>query len=180
VILAQAESAQYLDEVDTQGLKRTMANIAESARSSLREVRAVLASPDGTAARAVDLDALIDSTRASGQDISVVDVGAPRPLPPEIATVAFRVLQELLTNAIKHGRRDATITVVRDWHDELRLTVSNPVDELSLGEDGNGLEGMRRRLESVGGSLEAAAVSADGTTFTARAVIPVRAARSLP
>ncbi|GAB3618304.1 hypothetical protein GCM10027416_28610 [Okibacterium endophyticum] len=212
VILAQAESAQFLDRADTAALKRTMSNIATSARSSLHEVRAVLASPDGAAGYHSDLDTLIEGTRASGSEIAVTDTGTPRPLPPELATVAFRVLQEMLTNAIKHGRRGGSIAVARDWGDTLRITVTNDVDDgadasaaLTMHGGGNGIEGMRRRLESVGGRLDVlqtggaanadatrsdatsgdaqaadaspASSLADGATVTASAWLPVRSSR---
>ncbi|MFF1879827.1 sensor histidine kinase [Leifsonia sp. NPDC058230] len=178
VILAQAESAPYLDRTDPDALTRVMANIAASARSSLREVRAVLASPDGSAHRS-DLDALIDETRASGNHISVTDDGDPRPLPPELSAVAFRVLQEMLTNAIKHGQRGTAIAVARDWDDRLRVTVTNSIDcePSTVPFAGNGIGGMRRRLESVGGSLAVQGPSADGGHFTVTATLPVRAHR---
>jgi signal transduction histidine kinase len=183
VILAQAESAQFLDSTDSKALQATMANIAKSARSSLQEVRAVLTSPDGDHELRTDLDTLIDATRASGNDIAVADTGVLRPLPPELATVAFRVLQEMLTNAIKHGRRDEAITVLRDWGDKLRLTVSNHVDDQAdasaASPDGNGIDGMRRRLESVGGSLDVRPASDSREIFTASATMPVRAGQAL-
>jgi signal transduction histidine kinase len=183
VILAQAESAQFLDSTDSKALQATMANIAKSARSSLQEVRAVLTSPDGDHELRTDLDTLIDATRASGNDIAVADTGVLRPLPPELATVAFRVLQEMLTNAIKHGRRDEAITVLRDWGDKLRLTVSNHVDDQAdasaASRDGNGIDGMRRRLESVGGSLDVRPASDSREIFTASATMPVRAGQAL-
>jgi signal transduction histidine kinase len=183
VILAQAESAPFLDHTDPAALTRVMANIAESARSSLREVRAVLASPAGSGHRS-DLDALIDETRASGKHISVTDAGDPRPLPPELAAVAFRVLQEMLTNAIKHGQRDTAIAVTRVWDDRLRVTVTNTIGgdarapaTATATETGNGIGGMRRRLESVGGSLTAHGASGDGAHFAVTATLPVRARR---
>ena len=49
----------------------------------------------------------VDGVRASGHEVVSTEVGTPQPLPPELEVVAFRVLQEMLTNAIKHGRRDA-------------------------------------------------------------------------
>lgn len=182
VILAQAESAQFVDSADSEALKRTMATIAQSARSSLQEVRAVLASPDGNLEHRTDLDTLIDSTRASGNDIAVTDTGLPRPLPPELATVAFRVLQEMLTNAIKHGTREESITVARDWGDHLLIIVTNHAEigpDAPITSSGNGIDGMRRRLESVGGSLHVHGTSGSDAVFTASALLPVRAGRAL-
>lgn len=183
VILAQAESAQYLDEVDTQGLKRTMENIATSARTSLDDVRQVLSSTSGTAvpqARHADLDSLIEGVRASGHEVVTSDVGVPQPMPPELEVVAFRVLQEMLTNAIKHGRRDRPVHVERHWEGDLRIEVSNTVDHASEETQpiqavpgGQGLDGMRGRLEAVGGRLDVRRRT-DPPTFTATAWVPLR------
>ncbi len=179
VILAQAESAQYLEDADTQGLKTTMANIAGSARASLEDVRQVLSSTAGqagptAAAQQTDLDSLVDGVRASGHEVVTTEVGSPQPMPPELAVVAFRVLQEMLTNAIKHGRRDQAVHVERHWEGDLRIEVRNAVpagDPADSG--GQGLDGMRRRLEAVGGRLDVRRRS-DPPTFTATAWVPVR------
>ena len=115
-------------------------------------------------------------------------------MPPELATVAYRVLQEMLTNAIRHGRRDEPVHVERHWQDELRIEVSNVVDTstaetmplqvaaldpapaVATPEPGHGLQGMRRRLESVGGRLDVRPRSGPGApTFTVTAWVPVGA-----
>jgi signal transduction histidine kinase len=96
VILAQAESAQFLEDADTTGLKRTMANIATSARSSLDDVRTVLATTQGRPSgppQQPDLEGLLDGVRASGHVVESTVVGTPQPLPPELEVVDFRVLQ---------------------------------------------------------------------------------------
>ncbi|HEX4472559.1 MAG TPA: histidine kinase [Nocardioides sp.] len=191
VILAQAESAQFLDGADTAGLKRTMANIATSARSSLDDVRTVLASTQGVtsaSARQPDLESLLDGVRASGHIVDSAVVGTAQPLPPELEVVAFRVLQEMLTNAIKHGRRDQPVLVERHWGEDLRIEVQNalPADVPSMDETqplvgvarpasagGQGIDGMRRRLEAVGGRLDVRRRT-DPPTFTATAWVPVR------
>jgi signal transduction histidine kinase len=186
VILAQAESAQYLDDSDPQAMKDTMAKIATSARTSLRDVRQVLSDTPQPAAQPGGLDSLVDGVRASGHEVVSTEIGSPRPLPPELEVVAFRVLQEMLTNAIKHGRRDSPVYVERHWEGELRVEVRNVVDlspfatppGAGAGADsgGAGLDGMRRRLESVGGRLDVRRRDEDGgTTFTATAWVPVRA-----
>ncbi len=188
VILAQAESAQFLPRDDTEALQRTMANIVSSARSSLQDVRAVLAStsvPGHRPSGPGGLDSLVDGLRASGHPVVSSEVGAPQPLPPELDVVAFRVLQEMLTNAIRHGRRGSPVHVERHWEGELRLEVRNVVGEeetrplhldSSAAEGGHGLDGMRRRLEAVGGRLDVRRRQEGGeATFTATAWVPVRA-----
>ena len=182
VILAQAESAQFLDDDDTAALKQTMANIATSARGSLEDVRQVLAATSGATARrpgSPTSTACVEGVRASGHVVESTVVGAPQPLPPELEVVAFRVLQEMLTNAIKHGRRDQPVHVERHWEGDLRIEVQNAVGPSAGSPDatpaGQGLAGMRRRLESVGGRLDVRRRS-DPPTFTATAWVPVRAA----
>ena len=94
VILVQAESAQFLEDADTEAVRRTMANIAASARQSLRDVRDVLAStgdesvPGGAAPGS--LNDLLDGIRAAGHPLASTVSGTPHPLPPELDTVAFR------------------------------------------------------------------------------------------
>jgi signal transduction histidine kinase len=80
----------------------------------------------------------------------------------------------MLTNAIKHGRRDQPVHVERHWEGDLRIEVQNGVlsgDSPDSG--GQGLEGMRRRLEAVGGRLDVRR-RASPPTFTATAWVPVR------
>ena len=181
VILAQAEAAQYLPEDDTAALRRTMDNIAASARSSLEDVRQVLASTSGAAvapARHADLDSLVEGVRLSGHEVTATEVGAAQPLPPELEVVAFRVLQEMLTNAIKHGRRDHPIAVERHWEGDLRIEVRNALGDAPGAEDGTatggqGVDGMRRRLDAVGGRLDVRRRE-DPPSFTATAWVPVR------
>lgn len=173
VILAQAESAQFRRDSDTEALKQSMRDIATSARSSLQDVRQVLSGTTGRHAQAVGgLDSLIDGVRTSGQSVEDKVVGIPQPLPPELDVVSYRVLQEMLTNAIKHGRRGEPVSVVRTWHDGLRIEVGNATEGLPH-EAGQGLIGMQRRLDAVGGRLD---VRRDGDRFVATASIPVRPA----
>jgi signal transduction histidine kinase len=186
VILAQAESGQYLE--DTAKLKKTLQTIATSARSSLRDVRQVLSSTQDTIMEPGDagwFDGLIAGVRGSGHEIVATESGTPRELPPETGAVAHRVFQEMLTNAIKHGRRDRAITAERCWPatqpaggvaDTLRIEVSNMTE--APGHDGagpgRGLSGMRRRLEAIGGRLDVhRREQPAGTSFTVAAYLPV-------
>lgn len=194
VILAQAESAQYRKDSDTEALKETMATIASSARTSLQDVRQVLTTTQQPTARPGGLDSLVDGVRASGHQVVSTEEGMPQPLPPELETVAYRVLQEMLTNSIRHGRRDGVVYVERHWEGELRIEVRNVVDTSAeetapiaaavldggahtggAKSGGHGLEGMRRRLESTGGRLDVRRRQEEsGPTFTATAWLPLR------
>jgi signal transduction histidine kinase len=187
VILSQADAAEYADDPET--LRETLARISGSARASLDDVRQVLAATQPPAgARTAALESLVDGVRASGHAVETREHGEARPLPPELDTVAYRVLQEMLTNAIKHGSRATPIVVERHWEGELRLEVRNGV-ELHPGVDveetqpiaaqralgGQGVEGMRRRLDSVGGRLDVRRRDEpDASTYTATAWMPLR------
>ena len=180
-------------------LKNTLRTIATSARSSLQDVRQVLSSTQDTTMVSGDtdrFDSLIAGVRGSGHEIIATELGTSRRLPGETGAVAHRVFQEMLTNAIKHGRRDQPITAERHWlatrsaggvADTLRIEVTNmteasgtraSVTEIS-GHDGagpgRGLDGMRRRLEAIGGHLDThRREQPAGTTFTVTAYLPMR------
>ena len=129
VILAQAESAQYLDDADTTALKQTM-DQHRHVGAHLARRRAQRARLDA-GHRPLPPRASLTSTACStacGRAATWSSrrvVGAPQPMPPELEVVAFRVLQEMLTNAIKHGRRDRPVLVERHWEGELRIEVQN-------------------------------------------------------
>jgi signal transduction histidine kinase len=172
VILAQAESGQYLPDDDPAALKSALATIASSARTSLRDVRGVLtATQDSTD----DLDKLIDNLRERGQEVVFRQEGLPRPLSEEQQITGYRVLQEMLTNAIRHGRRGGALIVRRAWlPGAVEVEVRNAVDpgaQDRAESAGSGVEGMRERLTAVGGSLSARA-DADVYVATARMPLP--------
>ncbi|QIG45108.1 hypothetical protein G5V58_22170 [Nocardioides anomalus] len=188
VILAQAESGQYLPDDDPAALKKTLATIATSARSSLQDVRQVLSGAPEAEPGTDAYEELLDGVRAGGTAVEASEVGRPQPLPPELEVVAHRVVQEMLTNALKHGRRDRPVHVERHWPEgswdrDLRIEVRNiaqhaddetqPLRAASVP-PGQGLDGMRRRLEAVGGRLDVRRRDEDGEpTFTATAWVPV-------
>ncbi|HET7735321.1 MAG TPA: histidine kinase [Nocardioidaceae bacterium] len=171
VILMQAESAQFLPDDDPARMKETMANIAVSARQSLRDVRQVLQATEAPPQQDGGLDRLVEGVRAAGNEVRSTVVGTPRPLPPELDAVAYRTLQEMLTNAIKHGTRGAEVTVLRHWADDLTIAVQNSATQSDVREEGLGLAGMRMRLESVGGLLD---LRHEDGSFTATAKLPLR------
>jgi signal transduction histidine kinase len=172
VILAQAESGRYLPDDDPSALKSALATIATSARASLGDVREVLSATGDTTD---DLDKLIDNLRAGGHEVVTGHDGRPRPLPEAQRAVAYRVLQEMLTNAIRHGLRGGALTVRRTWSpDALGIEVRNGI-EPAPGDrpaaPGSGLDGMRERLATVGGTLSAG-VRAEVFVATARIPLP--------
>jgi signal transduction histidine kinase len=193
VILAQAESAQFLPDDDPERIRKTLENVATSARQSLQDVRSVLSGSDALSAGSsttAGMDSLVDGLRTAGNDIRSAVFGDPRPLPPELDVVAFRVLQEMLTNALRHGSRGTAVYVERHWEGELRIEVRNTVDagtseapsDIATDDTqpvtapSTGLEGMRRRVEAIGGRLDVRRRDdpESGSSFTATAWIPLR------
>lgn len=130
VIVAQADSTRALPDDEIASIRAAVANIAETARRSLRDVRTVLSDTPSPAKRRAtdDLSSLIDGVRSGGTDVAAEELGTPRPLPPDLEVVAYRTLQELLTNALKHGVTADGIGVSLDWRtDALVMIVRNVV-----------------------------------------------------
>ena len=124
--------------------------------------------PPGLAA----VQGLVERHRAAGMAVdATIDTG-PHGLPPSVDRAAYRILQEALTNAARHGAGSATVLIAVDA-DELVLTVENPLDTHARGDaanGGHGIVGMRERAALLGGTLEAGAV---GWRFRTRVRMPV-------
>jgi signal transduction histidine kinase len=122
-----------------------------------------------------ELDALIGRVRAAGLPVTLTVTGSSLALPPGADLAAYRVVQEGLTNVLRHaGTASASVAV--HWGDQLELTVTDdghgagPDDARSSG-DGRGLLGLRERLALYGGEL-AAGPRLDGG-WRVRAVLPL-------
>jgi signal transduction histidine kinase len=113
---------------------------------------------------------LVDETRATGLDVTYAVYGEPRPVPDAIALSAYRVIQEALTNTVKHAA--ATVVDVRVRFLEQSLEVE--VNDDGLGGDGSapgsglGLAGMRERVAVHGGQLDVGPRRAGGFQVRAR------------
>jgi signal transduction histidine kinase len=123
------------------------------------------------------LDGLIDRVRATGLDISLEIAGPLRPLSAAVELSAFRIVQEALTNSLKHG--DAEHARVRiHYGDRLELEIRDDGHGGGSGEagtGGNGLVGMRQRVALLGGVLSAG--PARGGGYRVAAEIPIDEAR---
>jgi signal transduction histidine kinase len=116
------------------------------------------------------LDTLIAHHTTTGLEVTFDRAGTPRPLSSVADQAAYRILQEALTNAARHGTGIATITFVFD-DDALDLTVTNPVSAANTPRPGggHGLTGMQERATLLGGSLDAERVNG---AFRVHARIP--------
>ncbi len=174
VILVQAGAARLLQERDPQRTTAALETIEEVARETVGEIDQLVRVLREDASRDVEpppglaaLDALVRRQEASGLAVSVQRRGEPRALAPGVDRAAFRILQEALTNAARHGDGRADVELAYGAT-ALELAVRNPLSRPTRG-DGHGRVGMRERTTLLGGSLEAGA--RDGV-FEVRARLP--------
>ena len=162
VVQAQALGATAGDEhvkEATDGIadlgRRTMAEMHRTLRLlRAHDDRPELAPQPGLA----DLDDLLTRSRAAGLDVELAVEGAPRRLAQGVDLSAFRIVQEALTNVIKHAGRARTWVTVAYGPKALELTIADDGDGRRGGPSapgGHGLIGMRERTALFGGSLTA-------------------------
>jgi signal transduction histidine kinase len=177
-ILVQAGAARVLRERDPEGSRVAIEAIEEVARETLEDIDRIvgLLREESEAARAplpgVDqIPALAERVRAGGVAVELSDDGdSGRALPRAVDQAAYRIAQESLTNAARHGAGTVEV-VVRRGPDALELTVVNPVSAgpaTRVG-GGRGIPGMRERAKLLGGSLEA---GRDGGRYRVHARLP--------
>jgi signal transduction histidine kinase len=174
VILVQAGAARLLQERDPARAREALETVEEVARETIREIdrlvgalredgRGEVEPPPGLAA----LEALVEQHRAAGLQVSVETHGSRRLLARGADQAAYRILQEALTNAARHGRGGAEVEIA--FGDEaVEITVTNPATP-DTGGDGHGLVGMRERAALLGGTLETATSNGH---FEVRARLP--------
>ncbi|HEU5214352.1 MAG TPA: histidine kinase [Gaiellaceae bacterium] len=179
VILVQAGAARLLQERDPNAVKAALSTIEDVARETIGEIDLLVGglrenvgsptveAPVGLAA----LDTLVERYRASGLQIEVRVEGRTRLLARRLDQAAFRILQESLTNAARHGDGRAKVAI-RYGERELELTISNVVAAApgtTAGGGGHGILGMRERASLLGGTLDA---GREGDAFQVRARLP--------
>lgn len=166
VILAQADGARLLAEDRPAAVAPSLETIADTARSSLTEVRMLIetlvGSPDGAEHPGLgDLDDLVQRLSDSGLSVSVERFGGAGDLTPAQQLAVYRIVQEALTNALKHAGPGASARLALDAREDgLALSVaSRPAGPAAAPPEpnasGRGLVGMRERARLAGGWLDA-------------------------
>lgn len=163
VVIAQADGARYARALDPDAVDVALTTISTTAREALGDVRILLGQlrySQGETPQPMlgDLDALIDQLRSSGLRVSREARGEERPLATAPQLAIYRITQEALTNALRHGDTDREVRLVFEWKtDVLRLVISNALgDPRNRDENlvlGHGLAGMRERCVLVGGTF---------------------------
>jgi signal transduction histidine kinase len=164
VILVQAGAARLLQEQDLERSRAALETIEEVARDTLGEIDQLVSAlredgssqdvepPPGLAA----LDTLAERYRAAGLAVTVRIDGARRALPPGVDQAAYRILQEALLNAARHGTGSAEVEI--DFGPTmLEVGVNNPTPPGMPVRNGggHGIVGMRERAQLLRGTLEA-------------------------
>jgi signal transduction histidine kinase len=179
VVTIQASAAGRVLDSDPGFARRALGAIEESARTALedldhvlgllREERAPVA-PQWTLA---DLPTLLDKTRLAGVAVTSDVEGSVADLPPVVSREAYRIVQEGLTNVLRHaGKVPALLRLVAD-SDRLELALSNPLTggPATRNGGGHGLRGMRERVAVLRGEMSA---GPDDGRWTVRVRIPLR------
>jgi signal transduction histidine kinase len=176
VMVVQAGGARRILDRDPARALEAATRIERTGREALAEMRNLLDVLNLPAARApqptlAELGELVARSRAAGLP-TVLDLrGERRPLPAGLDLAAYRIVQEALTNALKHaGHAPTTVTVEFGEH-ELALEIRDEGAGVSNSDGGHGLVGMRERVRLYGGEIETG--PADGGGWRVRATLPL-------
>jgi len=191
LINVQSGVALHLMDEKPEQARIALTAINEASADALREVRSVLGvlrgnveqAPRAPAAGLDRLDDLVTRTTAAGVGVTLEVHGERRPLPASIDLAAFRIVQEALTNIVRHAGAGAATVELTYGPDELTVKVddnghgldaSGSRRGLQVSDDeggGNGIPGMRERAVALGGTFDAGPRSGGG--FRVRARIPL-------
>jgi signal transduction histidine kinase len=185
IMVIQAAGARQILPIDPGRAEQAAARIGRAGRDALLEMQLLVGAlgtvPDAAASPSLEtLPALVERARQAGLEVDLRVRGEPRALAPGAELAAYRVVQEALTNAIKHARCAPTEVTV-EWGDEaLELRVSDRGDGADRTHDlhggGHGLAGMGERVRIHGGELRAGPRPGGGFEVVAR--IPLERAMS--
>lgn len=176
-VTLQAGAARRVLADDPEAARRALEAIEERGRDAVDELDRVLAllrDPDGADPGALgtpglaDVPGLVEGIRAAGREVSLVLDADP---PAATGALAHRVVQEGLTNALRHGAAGPVQVSVTTTAGGVTVVVTSPVDphRPASGRTGRGLAGLTERVTAVGGSVTA---GGDGDRWTLRVDLP--------
>jgi signal transduction histidine kinase len=186
VMVVQVGAARGILDTEPATARDSLLAAERTGREALAEMRRMLgivrqrADGDGLAPQPglAHIEGLLERARHAGLEVDLCTEGDPHALPPGLDLAAYRIVQESLTNAVKHAGRAHATVLLRYAPDRLEIEVRDdgrgPSEQSA--EPGHGLVGMRERVALYGGALDAGA--ADGGGFAVRARLPVDLAAS--
>jgi signal transduction histidine kinase len=173
LMTVQAGAAKAVAAQDPEGALRAMGAVEEAGRQALEELRHLLGvlrpetDPDGLGPQPglADLPRLVEQIRRAGLDVSLATDGVAAELPARVDLSAYRIVQEALTNVLKHAGpgahsqvrlgSDSSGIVIEVLDDGCGATVLPGLDPDDAGARGHGIVGMRERARLLGGTLDA-------------------------
>jgi signal transduction histidine kinase len=186
VMVVQADGAAYALDQDTDAARGALRQVAATGREALDEMgRLVHVLRDGMEQTGGDdrIEAVVDRARSAGLTVTLTRADPPGEVPATVQRAAYRIVQEALTNVLRHAGQDATVTVRMGYEEPGALTVEVTDDgagRLATGRSdsgGHGLVGMRERVAVYGGQFEAAPRM--GAGWRVRATLPVPVAEAV-
>lgn len=173
-MVVQTEAARYLTGTPDR-LDAALAGVTDTGRRAITDLRHLLdlLNPDhGLDVPPVgDLGTLVEQTRAAGQPIEFTENGRPATTSGSAELVAFRVVQEALTNALKHDHGGHTVVLLEHSAREIVVQVGTDGTGTDAGAphgSGRGLMGLRERVDVLGGEFDAGPRDGGGFLVTAR------------
>jgi len=174
VILVQSGAARLLAEKDPARSRAALETVESVARETVDEIDRMVRVLREDGGGSVDppiglaaLDRLVERHEDAGLHVETSVHGEPRPLTRAVDQAAYRIAQEALTNAARHGASGAELAVTYG-DDVLELTVRNAATDAVIVE-GHGIVGMRERAALLGGRID---VASRGGSFEVRAELP--------
>lgn len=181
VMVAQAEAARVLLGRDEERARRAVEQVVRTGRAAMGDLRGLLgvladdaaAAPRTPSPGQAELAALVASADGLELAARLVEHGTPRPLSPGAALAVHRLVQESLTNTLKHAARPGRVEVRLDWGDAVLVVAVHDEGERMPeaappvvtapraapdADAGRGIRGMRERVEQLGGGFEAGPV----------------------
>ncbi|WP_433073341.1 sensor histidine kinase [Dactylosporangium sp. CA-052675] len=185
VMVVQAGAAEDLLDRDPPRARAPLRSVQESGQEAVAELGRMLGLLRGERARLAlapqpgtgDLAALVEHMAGIGLPVELVVEGEPRALPPGVELTVYRIVQEALTNALKHAAPTTARVLLRYDEQGVQVRVHDAgraggTAAAPLNRVGHGLIGMRERVGLYGGSLETAAEPGAGFTVCARLPLP--------
>ncbi len=179
MINVQAGVALELMDEQPEQARTALATIKQASKDALVEVQAVLGAlrqsgePAATAPTPsiANLDRLLSGARSAGLQVHARVMGEPRALPVGVDLAAYRILQESLTNVVRHAGASSVTVEVTYGAQELTVEVVDDGKSGSSNGSGSGIAGMRERAIALGGELDAGRRLGGG--FRVHAVLPL-------
>ncbi|MGH3114094.1 MAG: sensor histidine kinase [Gaiellaceae bacterium] len=182
VMTVQAGAARLLLPEDPARAREPLLSVEETGREALAEMRRLFGIVRGEEVNAAlapqpglaRLDVLVEQARKAGLPVALTLEGERHVLPPGVDLTAYRIVQEALTNALKHARPARAQVTIRYGREALDIEITNDGRRARTGEaTGHGLVGMRERVALYSGELEAGPRERGG--YAVRARLPVEA-----